>query len=123
MTKMAAMPIYGKNPLKIFFSGTGRPISKKLGLLHPGLQPIIVFFSNDDPRVTLTYFTAKSNLATWLFYGKKVKTEDFSETIAACDLKVGRCRQLIEIMKVCEYKRSMSFFTIYFPGFVCFVLY
>ena len=39
----------------------------------------------------------------WLFYGKKVKTVDFSETIAACDLKVGRCRQLIEIMKVCEY--------------------
>ena len=24
MTKMAAMPIYGKNPLKIFFSGTNR---------------------------------------------------------------------------------------------------
>ena len=35
------------------------------------------------------------------------KTVDFSETIAACDLKVGRCRQLIEIMKV----------------FVCFVLF
>ena len=27
----------------------------------------------------------------------------FSETIAACDRKVGRCRQLIEVMKVCEY--------------------
>ena len=28
---------------------------------------------------------------------------DFSETIAACDLKVGRCRQLInKFMKVCE---------------------
>ena len=27
----------------------------------------------------------------------------FSENIAACDLKAGRCRQLIEIMKVCEY--------------------
>ena len=27
---------------------------------------------------------------------------DFSETIEACDLKVGRYRQLIEIMKVCE---------------------
>ena len=26
MTKMAAMPIYGKNPSKIFFSRTGRPI-------------------------------------------------------------------------------------------------
>ena len=32
MTKMAAMPIYGKNPLKIFFSGTGRPNSTKLGM-------------------------------------------------------------------------------------------
>ena len=30
----------------------------------------------------------------------KVKTVDFSETIAACDLKVGRSRQLIEFMKV-----------------------
>ena len=33
----------------------------------------------------------------------KVKTVDFSETIAACDMKVDRCRQIIEIMKVCEY--------------------
>ena len=33
----------------------------------------------------------------------KVKTIDFSSTIAACDLEVGRCGQLIEIMKVCEY--------------------
>ena len=31
MTKMAATSIYGKNPLKIF-SGTGRPISMKLGM-------------------------------------------------------------------------------------------
>ena len=33
----------------------------------------------------------------------KVKTVDFSVTIAACDLKVGRCRQLIEFMKVYEF--------------------
>ena len=39
-----------------------------------------------------------------------MKTVNFSETIAACDLKVGRCRQLIEFMKVCEYSRSRSFF-------------
>ena len=32
-----------------------------------------------------------------------MKIVDFSDTIAACDLKVGRCRQLIDIMKVCEY--------------------
>ena len=31
-----------------------------------------------------------------------MKTVDFSETIAACDLKVGRFRQLIEFMKVCD---------------------
>ena len=74
----------------------------KLGMLHWGLQPIIVC-SNDDPRVTLTYLTAMSNLVTYAFLWEKVKTVDFSETIAAGDLKVGRCRQLIEIMKVCEY--------------------
>ena len=93
MTKMAAMPTYGKHPLKIFFSGTGRPISTKLGMLHQGLKPIVVC-SNDDPPMTLTCFTASSNLVT----------QDFLwETIAACDLKVGRCRQLIESMKVREY--------------------
>ena len=32
MTKMAAMVIYGKNSSKIFFSGTGGPISMKLGM-------------------------------------------------------------------------------------------
>ena len=38
-----------------------------------------------------------------------MKTMNFSETVEACDLKVGRCRQLIEFMKVCEYLRSLSF--------------
>ena len=32
-----------------------------------------------------------------------MKTLDFSETIAASDLQVGRSRHLIEFMKVCEY--------------------
>ena len=32
-----------------------------------------------------------------------MKTVDFSETIAAFDMKIGKCRQLIEFMKVCEY--------------------
>ena len=34
---------------------------------------------------------------------EKVKTVDFSETIAASDLKVRRSSHLIELMKVCEY--------------------
>ena len=32
MTKLAATPIYGKYPSKMFFSGTGGPISTKLGM-------------------------------------------------------------------------------------------
>ena len=51
----------------------------------------------------MTYFTARSNLVTYAFLWEKVKTMDFSEIIAACDLKVGRCRQLIEFMKEYEY--------------------
>ena len=52
-----------------------------------------------------------------------MKTVDFSEIIAACDLKVGRCKQLIEIMKVVSIEGQGHFFTIYFPGYVCFLLY
>ena len=62
MIKMAATPIYGKNPSKIF-SRTGRSIFTKLGMYHRGLLPIIVYI-NDDPGVTLTYFMARSNLKT-----------------------------------------------------------
>ena len=32
-----------------------------------------------------------------------MKTVDFSETFEARDLKVGRYKQLIDFMKVCEY--------------------
>ena len=34
-----------------------------------------------------------------------MKNVDFSETIEACDLKFGTCRQLIELMKVSENSR------------------
>ena len=50
-----------------------------------------------------------------------MKTVDFSETIAASDLKGKRGRHLIELTKVCE--GICHFFTIFFPGCVCFVLY
>ena len=71
-------------------------------MYHWGLQPIIVC-SNDDPGVSLTYFTARSNLVSWVFLWEKVNTVDFSETIAASDLKVSRYRQLIDFMKVCKH--------------------
>ena len=59
MTKMAAMPINGKNPSKFFFSGTTGPISTKLGMKHLGLEYYNVFI-NYDLWMTLTYFTARS---------------------------------------------------------------
>ena len=48
-------------PAQIFFAGTGRSISTKLGMKHWGLLPIL-HCSNDDPGVTLTYLTTRSNL-------------------------------------------------------------
>ena len=59
MTKMAAMPVNGKNPSKIFFSRTGGSISTKLGMKHQWLKHSNVYI-NHDPVVTLTYFTARS---------------------------------------------------------------
>ena len=58
MTKMAETPIYGKDPSKIF-SATGRSISTKLGIKHRGLL-FIIFYTNDNSGVTLTYFKARS---------------------------------------------------------------
>ena len=66
MTKMVAMSIYGRNLSKIFYSGTGGPISMKLGMEHWGLKVIIVC-SNDEPGLTLTYLTARSNFVTLAF--------------------------------------------------------
>ena len=39
---------------------------------------------------------------------EKVKTLNFSGSFVACDLKVGRYQQDVELMKCCEYKRSRS---------------
>ena len=55
ITKMAAMPKYGKNLKKILFSRTTGPIALKLGMDY---QVCI----NDDTALTLTSFTARSSL-------------------------------------------------------------
>ena len=62
MTKMAAMPIYGKNPSKIIFSETNRLISRKLGVRHRWLKYSNVYI-NHDPVMTLTKSMARS---TWV---------------------------------------------------------
>ena len=45
-------------------------------------------YSNYDAELTLTYFTARSNLVPYAFVWEKGKTMDFSETVVVCDLKL-----------------------------------
>ena len=59
----------------------------KLDMQHWMLEYYQVY-SNDDPGLILTYFTARSNLVPFAFVWEKGKTVDFSETIAVYDLKL-----------------------------------
>ena len=63
MTNMAAMPIYGRNLKKIFFSRTNRLMTLKLGMWHC-LCKYYQDCSNYDPGLNLTHFTPRSNLIT-----------------------------------------------------------
>ena len=60
----------------------------KLGIQNCVLEYYQVC-SNDFPGLTLTYFTARSNLVPYAFVWEKVKTVDFSETIVVYDIKIG----------------------------------
>ena len=79
MTKMAATPIYGKKNFKNLLRNR-RADFQETWYVASGLQPIIVC-SNDDPGVTLTYFTARSNLVTKAFLWEKVKQWIFQKLL------------------------------------------
>ena len=51
---------------------------------------------------------ARSNLVHCAFVSEKVKTMDFSETVVVYNIKVGKCSQLNEYMKLYVYQRSRS---------------
>ena len=70
MTNMATMPIYGKNSLNLFFSGTKRPLALGLGMWDWGCRPYQVS-TNDESRLTLTYLMARSNLIPCAFIWRK----------------------------------------------------
>ena len=70
MTNMAAMPVYGKNHKKIFFSGTKQPMTLTVGMPHRVLKYYQVH-SNDETGVTLTCFTGKVKWFLMLLYGEK----------------------------------------------------
>ena len=64
MTKMAAMPIYGKN-LKNLLLQNQKSYDLETWHIASGTQALV--YINGDPGLTLTYFTARSNLVTWAF--------------------------------------------------------
>ena len=59
----------------------------KFSMKHYVLEYYKVY-SNDDPGLTMTYFTARSNLIPYAFIWEKGKTMEFSETIVVHDLKL-----------------------------------
>ena len=83
MTKMAAMPIYGKNTSKIF-SETNRLISMKLSMKHRWLNYYNVYI-NHDPVMTMTQFMARS---TWVAHAFEW------EKLLKCHLKGKAIRKL-----------------------------
>ena len=85
MTKMAAMPKYGKNLKKS--SPEPSQLTLKVSMQHQQLEYYQVC-STDDPEVTMTHFTATSNLVPYAFAWEKGKTMDFSETFVNYDLKL-----------------------------------
>ena len=58
----------------------------KLSIQHR-VQEYNQVCSNDDPGLTLTYFTTRSNLVSYAFLWEKDKTMDFSKSIVVYDLQ------------------------------------
>ena len=86
MAKMAAILMYAINSEKKLVSRTSGSISMKLGMKHQ-IFKLIIFCSNDNPVLILTYFTARSNFATSAFIWENVTMMDTLEIIASYDLE------------------------------------
>ena len=103
MTKMAAMPIYCKK-FRTRLLQNQKADDFETWYASSGLEYYQVC-PNDDPGLTLTYFTARSNLVPYAFVLEKGKTMDFSETIVVYDLKLAtddrRDKQFLLTSKLC----------------------
>ena len=77
---MAARPVYGRNTLKIMFSGTIVSISMILGMKHQRFK-LTKFCSNDNPVLILTHLTARSKFATSALIWKNVTMMDTSKLL------------------------------------------
>ena len=78
MIKIFPMFTYGKNPLKIFFSGLKRPKTLKIVMQHLGLW-LYQIYSNGDHWLTLTYFKYEK-YATYIKI-KNIEKHNFESTM------------------------------------------
>ena len=87
MTKMAAMPIYGKN-LKTLLLRNQKSDDLETWYAAWGAREYYQVCSNDDTGLILTYFTARSNLVPNAFVREKVNQWIFfrAEIIVVYDL-------------------------------------
>ena len=83
MSKIAAMPIYGKNIFKIFFPGTTWLILVKLFMKHQRPKPFI-FCSNYDSGLNLT-FLWQGQILQLRQKWENVTMMDSFEIFAPCD--------------------------------------
>ena len=101
MTKMAFMPVYGKNLKKIFFSGSKRPMTLNLGMQHWVLEYYQICL-NDDNGLTLTYFSQGQIWSLMLLYGKKVKQSIFQKLLSSM---IWNYQQITEVTRsVCWHQ-------------------
>ena len=97
MTKMAAMPIYGKNilwnqkidDLESWYAASGTRVLPRLFKWWAWIHHL---------------FYDKVKCCPLAFVLEKGKTMDFSETFVVYDIKVSKCSQINAYMKLYEYK-------------------
>ena len=83
----------------ILFPGTSGSISMKLSMKHQRFK-LIIFCSDDNPMLILTYFTARSNFATSAFIWENVTMMATLEIIASSDLEFGLLCKLQAVVLV-----------------------
>ena len=107
MTKMAVMPIYGKNSKKhLLWSQQVDDLESSYAALGTRVLPsLFKWWPWDD----LGLFHGKVKFGPCFCMEKNVKQWIFSETIVVYDIKVGRCSQLYEYMNLYENQMSRSF--------------
>ena len=72
MIKVAAMPIYGKNPFKtLLLQNLWTDFNKTWQ--EAWMTQVLHVCINLDPVMTLTYFMARSTYVTYVFRGKLLK--------------------------------------------------